>query len=166
MKNVSISAILKKFLNKTFQAGKSQDSKNPTVLIKTKICEIFGFLLRLRQEYLLSNAFHFFTEIYLPEMQNKSKMADTDKLEKSQSLIDKVSMIFPDIIYEAGQTNSDKGSKSKSRFRTFDQDSRFEGFDSILGKSFLQVLMLGFYFAKDSKLQTSFLTVRFSRVFD
>ena len=157
MKNVSIQAILRRFMNKTFQAGKSQDSQNVVVLIKIKICEIYDFLLNLRREFLLSNAYHFFLDNYLPQLEQADKIYASNRFSKPYTLVNKVPVIFPEIIFEAGETKANLLDKQRSRFRVFDPESKLGGFDAVLGKSFLEILMIGFYFAKDSKLQTAFL---------
>lgn len=88
-KNIALKKVLSKFLNKTYQATIDSQSMDHTVKIKIQISKIYLFLVDLREEFLISNAFAYFKQYYYPKLKFFQKDPESEEYLKSYDLINK-----------------------------------------------------------------------------
>ena len=142
--------ILASFSNKTYTNKQDDEVKNYEVSIKIKICEVFNYLLDMREDYQIDNLMEYFRETFIEKFKDCKEEFVTDEMN-----FDELQQLLPECASEVGE----KIIKTNAKFKNFTKGEEFKFFDDILDRPFMEILMLGFYFSEDSKLQNSIMSL-------
>lgn len=145
--------ILANFSNKTYTyKQEDEDNKNYEVSIKIKVCDVFNFLIDMREDYLIDNLIDYFSDNFVEKFKDsKSEYVNED------DNYDEMLLLLPETSSEVGEKISKSG-----KFKDFTRNGvEFKSFDEILKRPFMEVLLLSFYFSTNSKLQNSIMTLIF-----
>ena len=153
-KNFALRKILNLFSNKIYQApiSDAMDTNQKTFdAIKIEIARIYDHLLDLRLEFLLLNAVEFYKSEYSANFDAYTSNRDTGKY---------WGKIMPPLNYEAGEAHTpiDNSQSSEPMFN-YTGLPTFRSFDEVIGRSFLEISLIGLYFSNDPSLQTMLIKV-------
>ena len=138
--------ILANFSNKTYTYKQEDENiKNYEVSIKTKICELFNYLIDMREDYYIDNLMEYFRYQFIEKFRDCK-----DEYVKEDTNFDEILQLLPENSTQVGEKII-KGTK----FKNFTKGEEFKFFDEILERPFMEVLLLSFYFSYDAKLQNS-----------
>lgn len=138
--------ILANFTNKTYTyKQEDENNKNYEVAIKIKICEVFNYILDLREDYHIDNLMDYFQEYFIEKFKESK-----EEFVNEESNFDELLQLLPENPTEVGEKIIKSG-----KFRNFTNREEFKFFDEILERPFIEILLLSFYFSNDSKLQNS-----------
>lgn len=132
-RTISIKKFFTQFSAKTFTL-KSSAQTSFEIQIKSLICDIFDYILGIRDDFLLDNFFRFFTKSY----SKRSNLTSLKDLKK----------VFPKPILKISVNYKEKLGK-KSKFLEKD----LYNLDDILQKPLLETLLMSFYLSHDSEVQ-------------
>ena len=136
----SLKKILMKFSNKTYTVKNEEAEGNYEVAIKIEICEVFSYLMDTREDHHIDNMISYFKDTFIDKIRQGAKVEDIE-----EAFIE----IGPDSFIEAGKPVKKESLKKNSN------DSALKSFDEILGRPFIECLLIGFYFTNKADLQNS-----------
>lgn len=143
--------ILASFSNKTYTYKQDdEDNKNYEVAIKIKVCEVFNFLMDMREDYLIDNLIDYFGDKFIEKFKESK-----DEYVDEESNYDEFISLLPENASEVGE----KIIKNVSFKDYTKQAVEFKFFDDVLNRPFMEVVLIGFYFSDDSKLQNSIMSL-------
>ncbi|KAL4511687.1 hypothetical protein ABPG72_012532 [Tetrahymena utriculariae] len=141
--------VLNKYTNKTYlskeELKKDQEEDYETG-IKIQICQIFQELLNIQQDFYLDNTISFFKK-NLSQIHNKSNQS------KSQQKINVLSLL-PEDPFEVGQPY-----ENQEEFINYTEKIPPKSFDAILERSFMETLLISFYFADNPNLSNEIMNL-------
>jgi len=137
--------ILANFSNKTYTNKQDDGNKNYEVAIKIKICEVFNYVMDMREDFQIDNLMEYFREVFIEKVKEYKEEFVTDEMN-----FDEMLQLLPENASEVGEKIL-KGLK----FKNFTKGEELKFFDEIIDRPFMEVLLLSFYFSDDSKLQNS-----------
>ncbi|EGR30657.1 MIR domain protein [Ichthyophthirius multifiliis] len=135
-KVLGLRKFLQKYSNKTYDKKEENQDFECENLIKIQICELFIYILDVRQDFFIDNIIKYFQHKFCTY-----KKEETEKLE--QDLVD----LFPQNVTEIGKE------VKQEKIKIYTDQLQIKCFDEILGYPFLDSLLMSFYFAENSELQ-------------
>lgn len=152
-KSVALKKILSKFLNKTYQATLDTKEYDLKIEIKSVICKILSSILKMRDEHILSNAFRYFNDKFVPRSMNifKSKNARTEDSQATmmRELVLLIKGAIPNLNFKAGVIGE------ASHFKSILKHMILPNLDQIIGRSFFEPLITSIYFSHTSELRNT-----------
>lgn len=152
LKNYALRKILNMFTNKIYQAPSKSGTESQSISeeIKIEICNIFYFVLDLRLEYLIENYITCFKREVSPNFASVMTKQDFNSLLKTG---------MPEKNLEAGEAYLQGKDVRITVFKNYTSLPEFRSFDTILNRSFMEVVLISLYFANSSALQDMSLKV-------
>ena len=152
----ALKKILNKFSNKTFIIKQENDETNYEVSVKIEICDIFEYILNMREDFLIDNAIEFFREKFYNEI-FKMDESEWNNAKINQNIL----TLLPNSLQEVGKQmkkdddNEEEEDEEKPRFKNYNENEEFKSFDMILKRSFIEIIMFAFYFTNNADLQNA-----------
>lgn len=151
-KNFALKKVLSKFDNKTYSARVVTDDTPISVQIKIQIAQIFLYLLDLRDDFLLTNVISFFNKKFFTNV--KGRAVDDIGLGGEANYLALFKTVLPDLHFKGGE-NEFVGDGSGKCWLNYSESDEVKSFDKVIHRSFVEILIMAFYFAYDSILQNS-----------
>ena len=143
----SLKRVLNKYSTKTYTL-KEEDDQSNEVGIKIGICEVFEYIFDMREDFVIDNIVHFFRDSFL-EKTYLTTGEELDRVNFSQELL----TLLPDPYLKAGSPYV----RNAKRLKNYTQYEEIKSFDEILSRSFMESLLLSFFFTNSSPLQNALL---------